>query len=60
MLNAVSTSSLLSTPRAAVTNLQSQLSQAEYEISSGEIADPVTTLGDQIGLDECCAVKRPP
>jgi flagellar hook-associated protein 3 FlgL len=52
MLNTVSTSSLFATPRTAVTDLQSKLNKAQYEMTSGEVADPVESLGSQIGVDE--------
>ena len=52
MLNSVSTNTLYATPRTAVTDLQSKLNKAQYEITSGEIADPVETLGSQFGLDQ--------
>jgi flagellar hook-associated protein 3 FlgL len=52
MLTSVSTSSLLATPRQSVSDLQSKLTKVEYESTSGLIADPVETLGSQIGLDE--------
>ena len=52
MLNAVSTNTLYAIPRTAVGDLQSKLTKAEYEITSGEIADPVATIGSQVGLDQ--------
>jgi flagellar hook-associated protein 3 FlgL len=52
MLNTVSTSSLFATPRTAVADLQSKLNKAQYEMTSGEVADPVESLGSQIGVDE--------
>jgi len=52
MLNAVSTSTLFAGPRDAVTTLQAKLSEAETEQSTGSLADPVKSLGSQIGLDE--------
>ncbi len=52
MIPTISTSSLYATPRNAVLNLQTQLNNAQSEATSGEIADPVVSLGSQIGLDE--------
>lgn len=52
MLSAVSTSTLFAGPRDAVTTLQAKLSEAETEQSTGMLADPVKSLGSQIGLDE--------
>jgi flagellar hook-associated protein 3 FlgL len=52
MLNAVSTSSLYAIPRNAVADLQSRLVSAESELTSGEIANPIETLGSRIGLDQ--------
>ena len=52
MLNTVSTNSLLATPRLAVADLQTKLNNAEAEMTSGEVADPVVSLGSKIGLDE--------
>ncbi len=52
MLNTVSTYSLFAQPRTAVTNLQTQLTQAETEETTGQLADPVQSLGSQIGLYE--------
>ena len=52
MLNAVSTSTLFAGPRNAVTTLQAKLSEAETEQSTGMLADPVKSLGSQVGLLE--------
>ncbi len=52
MLNAVSTYSLFAGPRTAVSNLQTQLTQAETEATTGDLADPVQSLGSQIGIFE--------
>ena len=52
MLNSVSTYSLFAAPRNAVSDLQSKLTQAETEQTTGLLADPVQSLGSQIGLDE--------
>jgi flagellar hook-associated protein 3 FlgL len=52
MLNAVSTSSLYAIPRTAVADLQSRLVNAESELTSGEIANPIETLGSRFGLDQ--------
>ncbi|MGO9474217.1 MAG: flagellar hook-associated family protein [Rhodomicrobium sp.] len=52
MINSVSTYSLFAAPRNAVVNLQTQLTQAETEQTTGLLADPVQSLGSQIGLDE--------
>ena len=52
MLNAVSTSTLFAGPRNAVTTLQAKLSEAETEQSTGFLADPVKSLGSQVGLLE--------
>ena len=46
----VSTSSLFAIPRNAVTDLQNQITKAETEVSTGQLADPVGTLGSQFGL----------
>lgn len=51
-MNAISTSSLFATPRNAVLDIQKQLSDAETETTTGSLADPVKSLGSQIGLDE--------
>ena len=51
MLNTVSSNTLYAIPRTAVTDLQSKLNKAQYEITSGEIATPAETLGSQFGLD---------
>ena len=45
MINPVSTSSILATPKLAVADV-------EYEATSGLIANHVETLGSQIGLDQ--------
>ncbi len=52
MLSQVSTNSLHAIPRVAVADLQAKLANAEAEITSGEISNPVETLGNQIGLDQ--------
>jgi flagellar hook-associated protein 3 FlgL len=52
MLNTVSTSSLFACPRNAVSTLQTKLVQAETEQTTGLLADPVQSLGSQIGLSE--------
>ncbi len=52
MLNTVSTYSLFSEPRVAVSNLQTKLTQAETEETTGQLADPVQSLGSQVGLFE--------
>ncbi len=52
MLNTVSTNTLYAIPRTAVSDLQSKLTTAEYEITSGEVADPVATIGSRVGLDQ--------
>lgn len=52
MLNGISTYSLLAGPRAAVSNLQNKLTQAETEATTGLLADPVQSLAGQIGLLE--------
>jgi flagellar hook-associated protein 3 FlgL len=48
----VSTSSMFSIPRNSVLELQSKLSNAEAEVSTGQFADPVESLGSQLGLYE--------
>lgn len=50
MLDTVSTYSLFSGPRAAISNLQNKLTQAETEATTGLLADPAQSLGSQIGL----------
>ncbi len=52
MLNTISTYSLFAAPRTAVLDLQTKLSQAETEQTTGLLANPVQSLGSQIGLDE--------
>lgn len=52
MLNPVSTYSLFAGPRAAISNLQSKLTQAETEATTGLLADPAQSLGSQIGMVE--------
>ncbi len=47
----ISTNSLFTIPRNSVVNLQKQISIAESELSSNELADPAATLGSQYGLD---------
>lgn len=51
MINTVSTNTLHAIPRTAVGDLQAKLARAEYEITSGEIANYVETLASQVGLD---------
>ncbi|MFZ1110679.1 MAG: flagellar hook-associated family protein [Rhodomicrobium sp.] len=46
----VSTATLFAIPRNAVGDLQTQLSKAETELSTGQVADPVGDLGSQAGL----------
>jgi flagellar hook-associated protein 3 FlgL len=52
LMNAISTNSLHATPRNAVADLQVKVGNAVAEISSGEISNPIETLGNQIGLDQ--------
>ncbi len=52
MLNSVSTSTLFAIPRNAVTSIEKQLGDAETETTTGFLANPVESLGSQIGLDE--------
>ena len=52
MLNPVSTSTLFAIPRNAVTGIEKQLTDAETEMTTGFLANPVESLGSQIGLDE--------
>ncbi len=46
----ISTSSLFSIPRNAVLELQTQISKAETEFTTGRLADPAESLGGQYGL----------
>jgi flagellar hook-associated protein 3 FlgL len=46
----VSTSSLFSIPRNSILELQDKLMKAETEVSTGQFADPVKSLGTQLGL----------
>ena len=46
----VSTSTLFSIPRNSVVELQSQITKAETEVSTGQLADPAQSLGSQLGL----------
>jgi flagellar hook-associated protein 3 FlgL len=48
----VSTSSLFSIPRNAVVDLQGQITKAETEVSTNQLADPAESLGSQLGLYE--------
>jgi flagellar hook-associated protein 3 FlgL len=48
----VSTSSLFSIASNSVSEVQSKLSKAETEVSTGQFADPVEHLGSQLGLYE--------
>ncbi len=43
---------MFSIPRNSVLELQSKLSNAEAEVSTGQFADPVESLGSQLGLYE--------
>ncbi len=51
-MNSVSTSTLFAIPRNAVVDVQKQLADAETELTTGFLADPVKSLGSQIGLDQ--------
>ena len=51
-MNSVSTSTLFAIPRNAVADVQKQLADAETELTTGFLADPVKSLGSQIGLDQ--------
>ena len=51
-MNSVSTSTLFVIPRNAVADVQKQLADAETELTTGFLADPVKSLGSQIGLDQ--------
>ena len=51
-MNSVSTHYLLSIPQNAVQDIQKQLGDAETEATTGFLADPVKSLGSQIGLDQ--------
>jgi flagellar hook-associated protein 3 FlgL len=52
MMNSISTTSLFAVPRNAVVDVQKQLSDAETELTTGFLANPVESLGSQIGLDQ--------
>lgn len=52
MLNSVSTATLLAIPRNAVSTIQSRLTDAESEASSGIVADPIRDLGSKAGLNQ--------
>ena len=52
MVNSVSTRNLLSVPQNAVQDIQRQLTDAETELTTGFLADPVKSLGSKIGLDQ--------
>jgi len=49
---AISTSTLYSIPRYAVADLQAKITKAETEVSTNQLADPVGSLGGQVGLYE--------
>jgi len=51
-MNSVSTTSLFAIPRNSVVDVQKQLSDAETEMTTGFLANPVESLGSQIGLDQ--------
>jgi flagellar hook-associated protein 3 FlgL len=51
MINAVSTSTLFAIPQNAAVSLESQLGDAETELSTGLLANPVESLGSDFGLD---------
>jgi flagellar hook-associated protein 3 FlgL len=52
MLDSVSTYTLFAVPRNAVAGLQSDIAKAETEATTGTLANPVESLGSEIGFDE--------